>query len=255
LYYKISKNANENHDADKVKLKLARLHQYFKESNLTEKQQQIILGELSDVANGENSLEAPEIGAGVVFNKDLNNKIVTKSTKSAYGLKTATMKVSVTNNDFSLGDLYKTEGDLSGGGLTDIIDTKNAKSSSCNWWWLTGSHRYSWSSWWIYADSKLSTNQYTRYGTSSSICNTPLIVDKLQVVGNTVKSGNTGRYEYFPLRVRVNKTKYNTAGFSERKSNSVVGTGVTTPCGAIVDHKATHYGVNWRVRSASGCAR
>jgi hypothetical protein len=119
--------------------------------------------------------------------------------------------------------------------------------NSCTRWWLHGKHRYSWRWYGIYGWNKISASSQTTYANKNGSCGIPLVVDQISVKGNTFKlSGSSAT---------VNKTAYNTDYVSDSGKGHWVGNKGGRTCGASVLHKATKYGVTWKVTTRSGCGK
>jgi hypothetical protein len=132
-------------------------------------------------------------------------------------------------------------------GLRSTLST-TAAATDCTYWWVNGNHKWSWKSYYLYMSAKLSADTSTTYGTSTASCGTPLVVDRLEMFGETFStSGNSPK-------VRINHSQNNVSSISKSDTVEVYGIGLTAhPCGAKMFHRATKNGVVWSTVSKSGC--
>lgn len=117
--------------------------------------------------------------------------------------------------------------------------------SACTWWWVHGTHSWSWSGIpFVGFRVNLSARSWTTYGTSTSSCGTPMVVDRLHVAAQTygMTAGN----------VALQRTAFNVS--SIEGNDSIVTLLEIPPCGASSFHEAIKSGITWNIRVRSGCA-
>jgi len=116
-------------------------------------------------------------------------------------------------------------------------------ATTCNYWWLSGNHSWSWNGIpYVAINVSLNASSWTTYGTSTATCNTPLVVDRLKVDAYTVGGD-------FPLHA-IN-TLYNVSSVSASASGSSLM--AAPPCGGTSNHEAYKSGITWYSASRSGC--
>lgn len=117
-----------------------------------------------------------------------------------------------------------------------------------DYWWISGNHKYTWTWAWAYSKANIYGKTLTQYGGATASCNIPLIVDKIEVYGDTVQevSGSV------PKAI-ITKVLYNTDFVDASGSASLFGVNLGFPCGARALHKATKNGVTWKTSTSSGC--
>lgn len=116
-------------------------------------------------------------------------------------------------------------------------------------WWVSGSHSWKSTTYFLYGKTTLTARSWTRYGTSTGPCEIPLVVDEIRVVGNTLSRGN----RFAPV-ARVDATAFNTDSVEQSNTGRLYSTGNTIKaCGARVDHIAKKSGVTWSSQTQSGC--
>ena len=132
-----------------------------------------------------------------------------------------------------------------GGSVEGILSMQVA---SCNYWWLSGNHSWSWQGLkGFYMENKISASSSTYYGGSSNpdeCGRPPLIVDEL-----ILKASSHGT----SIPVFINETRYNVSSISKTERSYGVGGLADPQCGADSYHEAYKSGVRWHTATWSGC--
>ena len=137
------------------------------------------------------------------------------------------------------GSLASDAADLS----LDSDQERTISAEGCSWWWVHGSHRWSYNNYILYTYAKFTAESHTTYGTSTGTCGTPLVVDTLSF------NAKVGRDSW--SHFSWSKTGHNTSKIEEtRKAH---GFNIGNPCGMRVTHEASKNGVTWHSDSKSGC--
>lgn len=129
--------------------------------------------------------------------------------------------------------------------LRGVPGNDGSTLASCTYWWITGQNHYNWSGVPCVALSYDTYGRsFTEYGTATSSCGTPLIVDSIYV----------GVQEY-PLNsgyIFYDQYAYNT-NFVDKGHNATV-QWCATICGVKSYHVANKNGISWNTVTRSGCA-
>jgi hypothetical protein len=164
------------------------------------------------------------------------------ATKPTSGAGTATTHSAKPSKKAMLDELQ-----AQGAKIPDQLRTlATADATSCNTWWLSGSHSWKWNGipgWYI--NARVDGESHTYYGgqTDPNACGQPpLIVDKISLDVHT----NGGFY------LHAQNTAFNTNAVSANDNGWQAGSG-SNVCGAYGKHYAEKWGVQWNSTSVSGC--
>ena len=118
-----------------------------------------------------------------------------------------------------------------------------------DYWWLSGTHSWSWESYWAYLTASLKGQSSTSYGDAREPCDADLVVDTLEVYGETVSFGGDAQ-----IKVRINRVVDSNSQVQKSNRKTVYGVSLNKgPCGAVVVHRATLHGITWMNVTKSGC--